>query len=375
MNKMKVDGFTGTVAVLAFLTAFWCIVTVLIDGALPRQQVQVTQPTNPAATAAWKKIAPRLSAADEAAHQAISKQCDRVGKFFNDRKQRARAFAEETLSYYSKWRFLKSKLPFTEADGHRQYLGEEFRRIVFSQDELEELLVSAVNACVAEWADIEGKAIRDVRADLADDALGTLTGGAFASDAAFREAYAKAVEQAAAQFKSDLKVWGGKEAVAQFGGALATPVLRSLAVSLAGRLGVSSAALGGGAASGAVTLGTGFVAGIIIDLLLDRLLRVFGYDPEAEIEQSVRDSIDYCNNLIVFGARTADFVEIVKKPFDPLARDEQPKSNIAGKPATRRDSQQKEDEGLLFHLHVLYATKATLRDQAIRALLDKGGAQ
>ena len=380
MQKDYVDRATRfalvPAALAAILTVYWFSRPVEKRPAvvLSAQQVQIA---NSPAYAAWKKIAHRLNAADAAAYQAISKQCDRVSAFFHARKQRARAFAEETLSYRSKWRFLKSKLPFTDADGHREFLGEKFREVVFSQGELEELLVSCVKACVAELESIEKEAIFDIRSDLADDALGALKDGAFSSDAALREAYAQAVERASKEFKSDLKFWAGREAVTQYGGTLAAPVLRSLAVSLAGRLGVSSATLGGGLASGTVTLGTGVVAGIIIDLLLERLLRLFGYDPEAEIEQCVQASLDYCGDLIVFGVNRAALAQGLRKPFDPLARNEQPVNGRWDKPsnAAHLDSGQPETEGLMFHLSNLFDTQAALRDRAIWALLEKGGAQ
>ena len=69
----------------------------------------------------------------------MEKHCDRVSDFFNERKKRSHTFADKALSLWSKWKYAKSKLPFTDAAGHRKYLRELFEELVFSDKELSEV--------------------------------------------------------------------------------------------------------------------------------------------------------------------------------------------------------------------------------------------
>ena len=221
---------------------------------------------DPAAEAAWEKIQPNLDAADVAAQKMIRKYCDRVDDFFAERKKRARGFAEDALSYRSKWAFAKSKLPFTDGEGHNKYLHELFETKIFTAKELEEFLQSVVKGCVIELQGIEGDLLVKIRADIGDDALGVMKDDVrFSAEAALRKKYAGAVADAAMTLKKDLPVWGGREAAAWVGADLTAPIIHSLAVSLIGRLGLSGGILGSGAASGAITLGGALVAGLIID--------------------------------------------------------------------------------------------------------------
>src|SRR5260370_6336394 len=71
---------------------------------------------DPVHQAAWDKIAPRLSSAERASVHAGGKYGERVRAFFAERKQAAKPFAEEALSLSGKWAFVKSKLPWTDAD-------------------------------------------------------------------------------------------------------------------------------------------------------------------------------------------------------------------------------------------------------------------
>ncbi len=324
--------------------------------------------------AAWKKIQPHLAAADKAAAKAIKKQCDRVSEFFAERRKRARPFAEATLSIGSKWAFVKSKLPFTDSDGHRNYLRERFEQTVFSGAELEEVLKSAVKGCVAELQGIENDLLVTIRADLGDDDLAALKGElSFPTDAALRREYARAVEQAAKSVQRDLPVWGGREVVTWVGADLTNPIFRSLAASLVARLGLSGTILGGSAATGAFTLGGAVVAGILLDALLDRLLRAIGYDPEGGIEEQVVEALQYCEDLILAGDALADIGRFL--------RTEEPWIGLGGGPKAPADTpsvppgQEKKYQkfGLIDQLFLLASGRAKLRREALKKLVLEGG--
>jgi len=307
-------------------------------------------PPSPAALAAWDKIQPHLAAAEKAGNDVVEKHCDRVKEFFAERRKRARPFAEQALSLGSKWAFVKSKLPLTDGDGHREYLREQFEEIVFSGAELEEVLQSAVKGCVAELQGIENELLVKVRADLSDDAVGAPSSDVrFPTEAALHEQYARAVEKAAKTFRNDLPVWGGREAVTWVGADLTAPIIQSLAASLIARLGLSGGIMGGSVASGAITLGGGVIAGFVIDALLDRLLRLLGYDPESDIEEQVIQSLRDSENLILQGEGAAD--------------------------AARAGGVDKKDagKGLHYYLSALSRERTKLRNEALRKLVLEGG--
>ena len=310
---------------------------------------------DPVVLAAWRKINPHVNVADQSCFKAVEKHCNRVREFFAERKKRGRVFAEEALSLRSKWRYVKSKLPFTDAAGHQDFLRECFEKTVFSSREMEDVIRSAVEGCLAEWQAIENKLLMDIRADLGDDALASLKdGGMFSSEAVLREAYARAMERTGKAFGVDMAIWTGREGVAMAGGNMAAPVIHALAVSLAGRLGVSGTVLSGGVASGAVTLGGGVIAGVIIDALLDHLLRLLGYDPEEKIEKLVAESLEYSADLVVLGKVSAKTA----------------KNKKSGVAHSRGGS-----DGLFHHLTLLASQRAQVREKAVKTLLAEGGRQ
>jgi hypothetical protein len=57
-------------------------------------------------------------------------------------------------------------------------------------------------------------------------------------------------------------------------------------------MGVNAGVLGTGAVSTVATLGVGMVIALILDALLDEVLKMAGYDPAAKIESLVCESID-----------------------------------------------------------------------------------
>jgi hypothetical protein len=330
---------------------------------------------DPSALAAWEKIQPHLSAAEKEANEVVNKHCDRVSDFFAERSKRARAFAERALSYGSKWAFAKSKLPFTDGDGHRKYLHERFETLVFSSTELEEVLQSAVQGCVVDLQAIENALLVKVRADLSDDALGAIREDLrFSTETAFREEYARAVENARKTIAKDLPVWAGREALTWVGADLTAPVIHSLAVSVIGRLGLSGGILGSGAASGAITLGGGVIAGLVIDALLDRLLLALGYDPAANIEKQVVEALEYCEELILDGKAAAEVGQALRTPWlnaETMRGNPPPALKKPAVPAKKEAAD--EGEGLFYYLSVLSCERTILRNGAIKNLVLEGG--
>ena len=229
---------------------------------------------------AWRKITPRMHAADQAGQETAKRHAESVRAFFAERKRRSRDFGEAVLSLSGKWAFVKSKMPFTDGDSHRQFLREQFAEIVVSGPELQDLIQSVVIGYINELQGIENDLLVQIRADLSDSDLARFeTGAMLRTDEAFRKEYARSLEQVAAVVQRDVMIQAGREAVTWVGADIATSITVSLATALAERLGVSAGILGTGATSGAATLGIGIAAGFIVDAILDRILKACGHDP------------------------------------------------------------------------------------------------
>ena len=69
-----------------------------------------------------------MHAADQAGQETAKRRAESVRAFFAERKQRSRDFGEAVLSLSGKWAFVKSKLPFTDGDSHRQFCASDSRR-------------------------------------------------------------------------------------------------------------------------------------------------------------------------------------------------------------------------------------------------------
>ena len=215
--------------------------------------------------------------------QAADRDAALVTRFFAERKERARAFAEEVLSLRGKWEFVKAKLPFTDHDGHERDLHDRFEEMVVSGPELKELIQSVVSRYVSELQGLENDLLVSLRADLSDSELAGLQAGAvLKTDEAFRR-NARSLERVAGVVAGDLPVQVGREALTWVSADIATNVTASLATALAERLGISAGVLGTGAASGVATLGVGIAAGFVVDAVLDRVLRAMGHDPRRRI--------------------------------------------------------------------------------------------
>jgi hypothetical protein len=74
--------------------------------------------------------------AEQKSLEAITKRSGEFRTFVEERKPGAKPFSEETVSLYGKWRALKSKLPFTDSEGHKKYIVDKFDKHVFTPQQL-----------------------------------------------------------------------------------------------------------------------------------------------------------------------------------------------------------------------------------------------
>lgn len=257
---------------------------------------------DPVRQAAWDRITPRLASAEQTSQQAGDKYAERVKSFFADRKQAARAFAEEVLSLSGKWAFVKAKLPWTDTDGHARFLRESFERLVFSGEDLKVLIESAVRGYVSELEGIESALLVDVRADLSEGDLAPrdlLT--ALDSDASFQSAYAQMVVRVLAVIEFDMGATVAREVASFVVSDIAANISLRILAEVTAQLGLSGGILGSGAALGVETLGVGLIAGLLVDKLIDLVMRRAGYDPEGEVAVKVCETLDQVQALLLDG--------------------------------------------------------------------------
>jgi hypothetical protein len=280
-------------------------------------------------------VLPRLKATDEAAAAAAARQADAITAFFEERKRHTREFAEAVLSLRGKWNFAVAKLPWADHDRHRRFLRDKFEEILFSPDDLQRAIVSAVQGYLTCAEGLENELLVTLRQDLADSEL---PGGAPLlpeSQEAFRREYDHMGQAVLPTLNRDLGATAGKGLANLVAGELGAAIALRVTTACATRLGVSAGILGSGAYSATVTLGAGLVAGLVIDRALDAFLRSRGYDPEGDIARSLDDTLDRLCALILDGD--------------------------AGVPGLRRE------------LEILHSTRGRVREAALRNLILERG--
>jgi hypothetical protein len=275
----------------------------------PLSPVPATQMPSASATAeptdlstiraeAWRRIGPRLDAADDAAAFDVTHGIDELRLFFEERKFGTRAFAESVLSLRGKWALAKSKLPFADDSGHSRFLNEQFARHVFRADELQAALERAIGTYVADLQAVENQLLVDVRADLADLPLAAFP--ALGADRALEDAYRRMAEDVAALAASDAGIDLPRWVGSWVAGDVAAKIALRIARTVAARLGVTAGVWGAGAAGSWASFGLSVGAAIIVDIAADWVIGWF-YDPVADVSARVNQTLDRVRDLIIEG--------------------------------------------------------------------------
>jgi hypothetical protein len=145
-----------------------------------------------------------------------------------------------------------------------------------------------------------------------------------------------------------------------------------IGASLATELGISGGILGTGAYSGAMTFGVGLVAGILVDMTLDWLIRQAGYDPEGEIAAKVVESLDRVEAIILDGDKKT------RKQYQDSKFYSTWSWSSADREASWAQAQSIEASGglgLTHQLNRINDIRSRLRDETLRSLILEGGAQ
>ena len=220
---------------------------------------------------------------------AIAKRSNEFRTFVEERKPGARPFSEEVASLYGKWRALKSKLPFTDSEGHKKYIVEQFDKHIFTPQQLSDRVKAIVENSARDLDQEQNNLAIAIRKEL----LGRpLEAGEIP---VAREELTKAIDRAVSTAQLDALKSAAGLVVAEVTATVATQVLT--------RLGVSAGLLSAGAATSWWTLGAGAAIAFAVSALWDWV-----DDPAGDIQRNLEGS------LYSLGTKGADalLVEMTK---------------------------------------------------------------
>lgn len=245
-----------------------------------------------------RAVRQRLAEADAKSQAAIGQRLQPLAALFAKGRKGAKGFAEEALSWEGKWELLKGLVDGGES--HQRYLSEAFARHAFSADELREAMEGAVAGYLDDIEGVEAEMLVQLRADLADGerASEPLPADLRGNDQ-FRDEYRKLSGRVATELHLELGVTVGREVGIMIASDVAAQVALQAAKSAATEMGVNTGVLGTGAASTVATLGVGMVIALILDYVLDEVFKMAGYDPAAQIEALVIETIDRLETSLI----------------------------------------------------------------------------
>ncbi len=325
---------------------------------------------DPVRYTAWTKVQPRLKRTGEETKKEAETSTEQVKTFFAERKQNARNFATEVLSWSGKWAYVTG---YFYQGSHEQFLVESFQRNLFDSSELEALIEGVVSRYVSETQGRENQLLVAIRADLQGSELaGPDYLPALANELEFRRAYDAMLAEVYPVLMKDLGVTVTREIVSFVGSEIAAQVVIEIGVALAADLGISGGILGTGAYAGTMTFGVGLVAGILVDMTLDFVIRQAGYDPEGEIAAKVVATLDHLERVILEGdEKTREQYETAKwnSTWSFSSDSRQSASAVA------RSLESGRGLGLKHQLHHMNDVRSKLRDEAVKALILEGSVQ
>lgn len=218
--------------------------------------------------------------------RARREQLARVRRFILSSKNGTRRFADQALSFKSKWKRLVDYLPFTDGNRSERFLGQQFRDLVIDVDDVEAVIASSVREYVQSLEAIDNDMLVRIEMDIADlpkTALpGLADGGAL--DAAFKRTLESTVSHVGEGVQRELS----------------TMVAADVVGWIAGRLMMSSALMGVGAAGSGITLGASLAAAVIADIVIswawDKLA-----DPRGRLTRELNGRINLVAQQVLEG--------------------------------------------------------------------------
>lgn len=214
-----------------------------------------------------------VRAAEREAMAAIEHRAAEFASFVDGRKDGAAAFSRDIVSLYGKWRALKPYLPFTDPDGHREYIEKQFAEHIFSTDEVAGAAELAITGSLKDLEAIENQLAVEIQAEISGGSLNVVDVPVATAD--FSAAIGRVVS--AAQW--DVAKTGGSLVVSEAAALVGRRVLL--------RLGVSAGILSTSAASSVWTLGATLIIGLLADMIWQWI-----DDPAGDIERETAAALE-----------------------------------------------------------------------------------
>lgn len=235
-------------------------------------------------------VTPHLLNARSKTEHAIENKLDPVRVFFDDSRKNTRKFAEVALGWGSKWQLLKDQVPFTKGGRHEEFIRSQFEEMIFSSNQLEEVVSNSVSEYLAEIRNIENQMLVDLRADIANypDAYRL----ANLNDEEFKQKFDEAIGRAVSKTQSQVHKDVGRGLVSL----VVAEVLQKVAI----RMGVTSIILGGGAATSTASLGVTIIIGLMIDQIIS-LVWNWWADPTGNLASDLDKKLNEMRDLICDG--------------------------------------------------------------------------
>ena len=230
-----------------------------------------------------------LDWANQQSRAAADHKLASVSAFFDEARSRTRQFAEETLSLNSKWTLVTDF--FTQNQDHPRLLREEFDRLVFSQEQLDDQIKSVISDFLRDVQNIESEMLVRLKADLANLPDGTLGGSINSEDLGSK--LDAAMRDAVAATQAELRASVGLEIASFIAGEIVTQASIQLAT--------SSGILGAGALSGPVTFGISTVVGLMVDQIVSEIYTQ-AFDPAGELSNKVNEHLAGMESLVYHGS-------------------------------------------------------------------------
>jgi len=283
-NVLVSAGVTAGVALAILLRVFWGDLAPLAEAGKPL----TAQEEAPKPLTAQEIVAQDLNWANQQSGSGLNSGLMPVRELFAQGRLGARAFVDDALGWDSKWNLIKDYV--SDGNEHAEFLQEQFSQRIFSDEQLESAVESAVGAYLKHLEDVDSQLLVRLQADLSSVPSEQFSPGI--DREAIRQVVEAALRQARTAATSDFEGMIEREIVSMVAG----EVLSQAAAQLATSTGILSA----GAASGTVTFGAGLVVGVIADWAVswayDRL-----YDPAGELTKQVNEQLDQLEQMILMG--------------------------------------------------------------------------
>lgn len=233
-------------------------------------------------------VARHLNWAEQQSAAGLDPQLNALREFFAEARKGTRAFAEDALSFDSKWKFVVGYVKGN--DDHRRYLADRLAARVLAPEQLELMLKYVVQAYLTYLNDLDAMVLVHLKADLANIPASSFSAGFDQSriEQAMRTAIGDALRAFQAEFPRSI----GQEIVSCIAGD---------ALTVAGiELGTSAGILTAGAGSGTVTFGVGLVISLIVDRIISWAYEKYA-DPCGTLSDKLNETLTQLEEGIING--------------------------------------------------------------------------